>query len=191
MSNTQRKIFTIPNILSFFRLALIPVFVWLYCVKEKYLWTGLILIISGITDLADGFIARRFHMVSDLGKVLDPVADKLTQGAMLFCLCTRFPFIIALIVLMALKEVFMLITGYFVIKKTGNVFSAKWHGKIATALLDASLVLHVFWYEIPQSVSNLMIGACIMMVAVSFLLYGRDNIKVLTNRGNGDACCSR
>ena len=58
-NDTQSKILTIPNILSFFRLCLIPVIMWLYCVKENYLWAGITLILSGITDTVDGFVARQ------------------------------------------------------------------------------------------------------------------------------------
>ena len=86
---SQKKIITIPNILSFFRLCLIPVIIWLYTVEKNDAAAGAVLILSGATDVADGFIARHFHMISDLGKVLDPIADKLTQAAMLFSLCTR------------------------------------------------------------------------------------------------------
>ena len=101
------RIITIPNLLSFFRLCLIPVMIWSYCVKEKPLLTGEILLLSGLTDLADGYIARRFHMISNLGKILDPVADKLTQAAMLICLFVRFPHMLLLIVIMAVKELYM------------------------------------------------------------------------------------
>ena len=72
------RIITVPNLLSFFRFCLIPVIIWSYCVKENPLLAGEILLLSGLTDLADGYIARRFHMISNLGKILDPVADKLT-----------------------------------------------------------------------------------------------------------------
>lgn len=57
--------------------------------------------LSGLTDLADGYIARRFHRISNLGKILDPVADKLTQAAMLICLFTRFPHVLLLIVIIS------------------------------------------------------------------------------------------
>ena len=92
------RIITVPNLLSFFRLCLIPVIIWSYCVKKNPLLAGEILLLSGLTDLADGYIARRFHMISNLGKILDPVADKLTQAAMLICLFTRFPHMLLLIV---------------------------------------------------------------------------------------------
>ncbi len=179
MNSTQKKIITIPNILSFFRLCLIPVIIWLYIGEKNYLWAGIVLILSGATDLADGFIARHFHMISDLGKVLDPVADKLTQAAMLFCLCTRFPLMILPLVLMIVKEGFMGISGIMIIRKTGSVFGADWHGKAATVLLYAAMIVHVFWYEVPVLVSDLMIGACSLMIVISLLLYAKHNIRIL------------
>ena len=78
----KNKIFTIPNVLSFFRILLVPVFVWLYAFRDERIWALIVLIVSGVTDLLDGFIARHFHMISDLGKMLDPVADKLTAAAL-------------------------------------------------------------------------------------------------------------
>ena len=90
-NKTENKILTIPNLLSLFRLILIPVIIWLYWFRKDYFPAGVLLIISGLTDLADGYIARHFNAVSNVGKILDPIADKLTQAAMLFCLVTRFP----------------------------------------------------------------------------------------------------
>ena len=178
-NSARSKILTIPNMLSLFRLCLIPVIMWLYCVKENYLWAGITLILSGITDTVDGFVARHFHMTSDLGKMLDPVADKLTQAAMLFCLLTRFPLMIVPLGLMVLKESFMGVTGLLVIHKTGKVFGADWHGKVTTWLLYAMMILHVFWYNIPAGVSRVMIMACVVMMTVSLVLYGRSNLKAL------------
>ena len=177
--NTQNKRLTIPNMLSFFRLCLIPVIMWLYCVEDNYLWAGIVLIVSGITDTVDGFVARHFHMTSDLGKVLDPVADKLTQAAMLFCLLTRFPLMILPLGIMVLKEFFMGVTGLMVIQKTGKVFGADWHGKVTTWLLYAMMILHVFWYNIPAALSRILIAACVVMMLISLVLYGRHNLKAL------------
>lgn len=72
------QILTIPNLLSIVRLCLIPLIIWLYCVKKDYTLAVIVILISGATDIVDGFIARHFNMVSDFGKILDPVADKLT-----------------------------------------------------------------------------------------------------------------
>ena len=181
--SSQSKILTIPNLLSFFRLCLIPVFMWLYCVERNYLWTGIILIISGLTDTVDGIIARKFNMISDLGKVLDPIADKVTQAAMLFCLLTRFPLVIAPLALMVVKEFFMGVTGLLVIQKTGKVLGADWHGKVNTWLLYAMMIIHVFWYNIPDVVSKVLIGICVVMMLISLVLYGRHNLKALRETG--------
>ncbi|MBE6939498.1 MAG: CDP-alcohol phosphatidyltransferase family protein [Ruminococcaceae bacterium] len=177
--DTASDIITIPNILSFIRLCLVPLIVWLYCGKEDYTWAGIMLIISGITDIVDGFLARRFNWISDFGKILDPIADKLTQAAMLICLILRYPLILVPFGLMFVKELFMTVSGLLVIKRTGDVYSARWHGKVATCLLYFMMILHVFWTDIPEIWSNLTIIACAVMIAVSFWQYGKDNIKIL------------
>ncbi len=176
---TTLKIFTIPNILSFFRICLIPWIVWLYCVEQEYQTTGYILILSGITDIVDGFLARKFNMISDLGKILDPIADKLTQAVMLICLMVRFPLMILPLILMVVKETFMGVTGVLVIQKKGIVHGANWHGKAATVLLYAMMINHVFWTEIPPIASTVSIILCTVMIGISFVLYGIRNIKAL------------
>lgn len=181
--DTASDIITIPNILSFIRLCLVPLIVWLYCGKEDYTWAGIMLIISGITDIVDGFLARRFNWISDFGKILDPIADKLTQAAMLICLILRYPLILVPFGLMFVKELFMTVSGLLVIKRTGNVHSARWHGKVATCLLYFMMILHVFWTDIPEIWSNLTIIACAVMIAVSFWQYGKDNVKILQQHG--------
>jgi len=175
----KSKIITIPNVLSFFRLCLIPVFVWMYCARKNYPGTVALLLLSGLTDLADGFVARKFHMISDLGKALDPIADKLTQGTMLLCLLTRFPAMIALFLVMLVKEGIVGVTNLLLIRKTGKVMGACWHGKIVTCLFDAVILLHVLWYEISVFASNLSIAVCIVMAIVSFLMYVVHNVKTL------------
>ena len=117
--------------------------IWSYCVKKNLLLAGEILLLSGLTDLADGYIARRFHRNSNLGKILDPVADKPTQTAMLICLFTRFPHMLLLIVIMAGKELYMVVSGCLVIRKKGKVHGADWHGKIVTFLLYGTAAVHI------------------------------------------------
>ncbi len=177
------RILTIPNLLSFFRIALIPIFIWSYCVKRDNALTVIPLLLSGATDIIDGFIARTFHMVSDLGKVLDPIADKLTQAAMLVCLITRFPLMMIPLAVMIVKELYMAISGYLIIRKTQVVPCADWHGKMATVLLYGMMILHVFWLEIPVVVSNLTIGISTAMVVVSFVFYAIRNSKLLKGKG--------
>ena len=174
-----KTVFTIPNVLSFARLCMIPLIIWLYCIKHNYLWTGYVIIASAATDIIDGFIARTFHMVSDLGKVLDPIADKFTQATVLFCLLTRFPMVLLPLIAMTLKETFVGTTGFMVIQKNGKVMGAVWHGKVATLLLYAMMMLHLFWYDITPLVSNVFIVVCTVMIFISFFFYGAANIRAL------------
>lgn len=173
------KVITVPNVLSLFRVCLIPLIAWSYLCTENTLWAGNLLILSGLTDIADGFIARKYHMISDLGKILDPVADKLTQATMLVCLLLQYPLMRLPFLLLIIKEVFMGITGWLVIRKTGNVYGANWHGKAATIMLYAMMILHVFWQDIPSSFSCFTIVVSSGMILLSFVLYGIRNIRVL------------
>lgn len=178
-SNPQNKILTIPNLLSIFRLCLIPVMVRLYIAEKNYTGTILVLILSAATDIADGFIARHFNMTSDLGKVLDPVADKFTQGIMLICLITRFPLMSIPLAVMAARELLMGITGYMVIKRRDTVMGAEWYGKAATVCLYASMALHIVWYDITPAASLTAIILSTAMIALSFTLYMVRNLTLL------------
>ena len=178
----KHKIVTIPNVLSLFRLLLIPVIIWLYIVKKDPLWTTVTLILSGITDIVDGIIARKCHMVSDFGKAFDPCADKLTQIAMLFCLVTRFKWMRLPLCVMVIKEVTAGILGWLVIRKTGNVYGAVWHGKATTVSLYSMMIIHLIWYNIPGVISGILIGACTALALLSAVMYSRDNLKKLRNR---------
>lgn len=155
----DHKIYTIPNLLSFFRICLIPVLVWLYCVEQNYLWTAFVLLLSSLTDAADGAIARRFQMTSTLGKVLDPVADKLTQGAMLLCLFYRFPFM-----LVPLSEILIRSVGIVSAWRMKWDSEKSWHGKKATFVLYAILLIHLVWYDIPMWVSAFLVGGCMIVI---------------------------
>lgn len=175
----KKRIITIPNLLSLFRLCLVPVIVWLYCVKQDSLWTTLTLALSGITDIADGIIARRFGMVSDFGKAFDPVADKLTQITVLFCLASRYPYMTVAFGVLVVKELFCGITGLLSIQKTGTVEGADWHGKTATVLLYAVMLIHLVWSRIPAPVSYALVGLCVAVILLSGVLYGIRNIRSL------------
>lgn len=184
----KKRIITVPNILSLFRLCLIPVIIWLYCVKKNYLWTTVILLLSGLTDAADGIIARRFNMISDLGKMIDPVADKLTQIATLFCLVSRFRYMLIPFVVLTVKEIIAAVLNMLAMKKTGNVTGALWHGKVNTFLLYTMMLIHLVWYNIPAAVSNILIFVCTAMMVVSAVLYGIRSVRILASGAeNGSA----
>ena len=118
-------------------------------------------------------------MISNLGKILDPVADKLTQATMLFCLFTRFPHMIWPLAFMAIKELYMAISGCMVIRKTGKVSGADWHGKIVTVLLYGMVIVHIVWSDITVRASDLMIAICMAMMLLSLTLYFIEHRKAL------------
>lgn len=186
-SERENRIITIPNILSVCRILMIPIFIWAYYCRKEYLLAFLILCLSGITDLVDGFIARTFHMVSNLGKALDPIADKVTQGAVLLCLGIRFPQMFFLAVLLAAKEITTGLMSLSAIRRTKEVKSADWHGKITTCLLYFTMLLHILWSDITQTASILLTALCIVMMVISFVMYFHRNITLLrSGESTGD-----
>lgn len=172
------KIFTIPNILSFFRIVLIPFILWSFFIKEYWLCVGLI-VFSGLTDLADGFIARRFNMISPLGKVLDPIADKLTLFAIILSLCLISDVVFVVFVLFVIKEILMGIEGIIVLKKIGTTYSAKWYGKITTLSLYFTVIMHVVWKNIPIGLSLAMLIICDLLMVLTFVMYTIKNINLV------------
>ena len=178
----KHKIITIPNILTFFRLLLIPVIVWLYLAKKDPIWTMAVLTLSGITDIVDGIIARKCNMISDFGKAFDPVADKLTQIAMLFCLVSRFKWMLLPLCVMVAKEITAGILGLLVIRKTGKVDGAVWHGKATTVSLYSMMIIHLIWFHIPGGVSGILIVGCTVLALLSAFLYTKVNVKKLLSR---------
>lgn len=177
----ENKFLTVPNVLSLFRLALIPIFVWLYAISDNILWAGIVLVVSGLTDIVDGWIARHYNMVSEVGKALDPIADKLTQGAVMLCMIFRIPLLVIPFILLLVKEAFVGFTGLLLIQKSGAVYGAEWHGKAATCLIYAMLLLHLFWDEILPAVTLVSVILASGMMLISLFLYGRRNLKLLKN----------
>lgn len=178
----QKKILTIPNVLSFVRICLIPVIIWLYLGKKDYMLAGIFVLISGLTDVVDGWIARTFHMISDLGKVLDPIADKSTQIVVVILLATRFPLMLFPLFISIVKELFMAISGYYVVKRCDIVLGAEWHGKLATILLTTTMVLHLVWHNISAIPSAVTIVLSGISIVLSLILYIVRNTGYLTGK---------
>ena len=162
------RILTLPNILSFFRLLLIPGIVYAYD-QRAYGWAVFLLILSGVTDVVDGWIARTFHLVSDFGKALDPIADKLTQVALLLCLLPiRLWWVVGI---MAFKEISIGILTCITKKRTGKVFSASWYGKLCTIVIYLSMFVLIVWHNAPHWFR--VADACLIsgLVLLSFTMY--------------------
>ncbi|HHW46425.1 MAG TPA: CDP-alcohol phosphatidyltransferase family protein [Clostridiales bacterium] len=170
----MNKFFTIPNLLTVFRIILIPFFVILYFnkrVENNYWYATGILVLSGFTDILDGIIARNFNMISNFGKVLDPIADKLSQASVLFCLCFDHPIIIPMMIALVVKELFMLIGAAIMYKHGLRPFPAKWWGKLSTVIIFCTifvfLLSNIFAF-IPQLLSYTL--ACLSVLSMIFSL---------------------
>ena len=138
-----KDVFTVPNLLTFARIVLITPFVVLF-LNENYFAASLVVIISGLTDCFDGFIARKFNQVTELGKILDPIADKLTLIAIVICVWIRLPIVTPFMAVLLTKDTLMLIGGTNLIKKGITPPAAKWYGKIGTILFYFSVCTIVF-----------------------------------------------
>ncbi len=173
------EFFTIPNMLSLLRLLLIPLIIYLYCFKHNDLWTLIVVVFSTLTDIVDGFIARRFNMITDFGKFLDPLADKLTQLTVFACLITRFNLMLLPFVVLLIKEVGSLILRLAVYKKTEIVEGAHWHGKMSTGIVILVIVLHLAFGGMPESLSNGIILFSTIFMVYSGFLYTLEGIDLL------------
>ena len=183
---------TIPNILSCFRIVLIPVFIVCYLntpAEGIALWPVLILILSGLTDVLDGFIARRFNMISDLGKMLDPVADKLTQASVIGCLMVRFPELVVLFVIYVLKEVAMLSGGLIMLKgRKKQVPYARWYGKLSTSVMYTAMALLLIFPSIGKNPVGiwLIIGISLALILFALTMYIVTFLKTPVKEGENE-----
>lgn len=172
----KKEVLTIPNLLSLFRLALIPVYIVIYLNANdpyQYYMAGGILAVSCLTDLIDGKIARHFNMISNVGKVLDPVADKATQFALTLCISLKQPALRPVLVLFVVKESFQLIAGLFTLRKGKMLTGALLTGKISTTVLFVSLILMVMLPDMSQNTVNIITIVDAVVLLIAFADYAR------------------
>ena len=174
MINWKKEILTIPNLLSLLRLVLIPVYILVYLhahTPSGYVTAGLILAVSCLTDMFDGKIARIFHQVTNLGKFLDPLADKLTQLALLICLGIRYRVLRTVFSLLLLKELFQFFAGILTAKKGYILKHALYSGKLCTAVLFLSLVTLVVFSDLNYRAVDLIALLDCLFLSVAFADY--------------------
>ncbi len=182
-SNGERRILTIPNMLSMLRLAMIPFIIWLYLKCKRYDLALVLLLLSGLSDTVDGWIARRFNMVTDVGKVLDPIADKLTQASMILCLAITSLEMRWLFCILIVKELIMGVMGLVVLKKTGKVNSAKWYGKLCTWILYATVMAYLVFPNMPKLVAYTLSGVSAASIILSLIGYMLRYAVILRTAG--------
>ena len=170
----KKELFTVPNVLSLFRIALIPVYMVIYLNATDsyhYYVSAAILAVSCLTDMIDGKIARKFNMISTVGKFLDPLADKATQFALILCLAVRYPVLWYLVCLFVVKEIFQLIAAAVAFKKGKMLAGALISGKICTTVLFISLILMVMVPSFSDTVVTIITCIDALFVTIAFIDY--------------------
>jgi len=156
----------IANILTLIRLLLVPVFA-VFFLQGNYLFAIIIFVICGITDFVDGFIARKYNMVTEFGKLMDPLADKILQITALALLTFMLQVNIIIVIVFGIKEAAMLIGSTFLYKRKVVVFS-NWYGKLATVILFVAIFGKMFveWY-MKQDVDQQNVGTFTTVVDIA------------------------
>lgn len=160
----------IPNILSTIRILILPLFV-LSIIQDHYMTAGVIIIISGFTDLLDGFLARTFNWQSRLGELLDPLADKLTQTtiALTFIIFVKEfrPFFWIILG----KDVLMLVGSYVSYRRKIEIPAAKWFGKVATALFYLTMALIILLPNLDILIKKTLLYTVVLSSIFSAVMY--------------------
>ncbi len=156
-----------------FRIILVPVFAYEFLANDNFVLAGIFLLVSGITDCLDGFIARKFNMITDLGKLLDPLADKLTQITAVLCLALKgFDMMWFLFGVFLVKDIALIVGGITIYKKKDLVVSSNWYGKIATIIFYVAVIfMSLFYDSIGESIKNGIAGFMILAFIVAFVAY--------------------
>lgn len=178
----KKELFSIPNLIGYFRILMLPVFLYKYYSAktfEEYMITFVLLAIIFLSDAADGFIARKFHMVTDFGKMLDPVADKLVQGSLAIAVMFHHPLMKVFLVVFLCKEVYMSVMGLYLLKKKDSLNGAQWYGKVCTTIVDAGILILLFFPSLPQGFGNGLIVVMIALEIFSAVKYLQFHMSIL------------
>ncbi len=169
----------LPNTLTVVRLILVPVFALSYfLVPEQYFYLpAVVLLLSGLTDMLDGYFARRFHEITPLGQFLDPVADKLTMFTVIICLAVRHRAILMLFLIFVVKEVALALIGLILLKSWRNSIPAKWYGKVTTILLYLLLCGVLIFPQMPEKLLFYLALIPTAFIILSFIFYLKEIIK--------------
>lgn len=182
MNQIVRIEWNIPNLLSLLRILLVPLFVVLFLGSNQHpswiYWSYGVLALSGISDALDGLIARKFNQITDFGKLLDPIADKLTQIAVVICMAIRYNQLIPLAVLCFIKESCQSIGGMLLLHKGSTVRGAKWYGKLSTICFYAVMISLLAFPGMPKALFWCLVAlvGCTMLFA--FINYTREYCRL-------------
>jgi Phosphatidylglycerophosphate synthase len=172
----KKEVLSIPNILCYLRILLVPVFLYIYFYVEgssQHYLSGGILVVSSLTDFLDGFIARKYDMITELGKLIDPVADKLTQFVVACTLMYTYPSYAWLVFIIVVKDGMLLFVGWYILKHTGkHLNQAELPGKIATFVFFVVSIIFVV-INPGKSISDFMIYFTVVLMGIAMIHYAK------------------
>lgn len=181
------KLKDFPNILSAIRILLVPLFAYLY-MTERLISAVVVFVVAGLTDIADGYIARKYECISNIGKVLDPLADKLMQFCAFVCLTISDTIPLWMPIVYFVKEISTLIGALFVFKKVKTVVKSHIFGKLATffvfAFVSVLIVLPDLFSD--SAVTVICVVMCMYFV-FSNLMYVKTEIRGEVGKTGGKA----
>lgn len=173
----MKDYFNIPNLLCYFRILLIPIFLYWYINptgKRDYFIAAMILVLSGISDFLDGFIARKFDMVTDWGKIVDPLADKLTQFSVALVLVYNYHWMFILVAIMFAKDIMLVFASLYLLEKGVKIKSASWWGKVATAYFYVVVIFLIAFYIPGTPLAIFLILSTSFLMFVALVLYAKE-----------------
>jgi len=182
MKFTKKDVLTIPNYITGFRIVLLPFIVYAYAKLHNYTLTLVLVIISGISDILDGYIARKFKMISNFGKIIDPLADKLTMFTLIICTMSKYKMFKWLISLFVIKEMIVTYLGYLVMIRCNVVTGSRWYGKLSTFTIYIIIGLLVLLPSIFSKYANTMIIFAMGTLLLSMVMYSNMFLKYLLNK---------
>lgn len=190
MKDLFKGCWTIPNALSFLRILLIPVFAYLF-IQDQVIAAVIVMAVAAITDLLDGKIARKFNQVSNLGKMLDPIADKLSQIAIVIILLVKYEGPIRyLLFFFIAKELLMLLAGGIMLSKGKRPVAAEIWGKLATSIFYVAMIIVIAFgregalvelcgFQLPDVATWILVGVSAVFTLIALLSYVPGYLKAM------------
>jgi cardiolipin synthase len=188
----SRAVWTVPNLISFARLLLVPGFIWAFFSDRN--WLGVALLITiGSTDWVDGYVARRFNQVSELGKLLDPVADRIAIVAVLVVFMVKDVLPLPLAAVILVRDLLVAVAFPVLEKRGMERIPVNWTGKWATASIFFGLAGLAIGLAAPEPYADGFHSAALVLLVIGAVLYWgaaflylgevRRRLAVLPGRG--------
>ncbi len=177
MGPSLKKNLTIPNVLTVLRMIII-IPLTKFLLKQDFIMAGIMILLSALSDMLDGLLARKLHQITNLGKILDPIADKLTLMAVVICVNVLYPHIAPFIVILFFKELLMLGGGAVLLKLKVRPPAARWYGKLSTVIFYTSVVTLILLKAV-WKYTNAVLTIVLLAVTTAFMLFSLVMYTVL------------